>query len=354
MGSGPLDENRHTFSDPESIAVLPDRTSLIGFEDNARIWQYAGSSAGGAPVKELVGNEELRACPPNEGVETMVLLRSSPTSGDGLFLVMCEGLRADVEVGRRTAVPLYLYALPAARAPRAARARLERVFWYPIVDGLLPSAAVLHPATDRLLVLERVHVRDAGVVSRIRQLRPPAAALVGGQMPNGSVLAADLLAELCPDEDRDAVDNFEGLALDAHGARLWLVSDDNFQHGDQRTLLHELALPLTLPAERWPASVPSREPCRALRQPHDYWTGQTQLRSEAAIARNATSISPVLIAAGVLLLMMMMTAMVLGRALTRGAHHSLRAARSCANAQKASSSSGSCGWLRRGRGVSII
>ena len=160
MGSGPLDENRHTFSDPESIAVLPDRTSLIGFEDNARIWQYAGSSAGGAPVKELVGNEELRACPPNEGVETMVLLRSSPTSGDGLFLVMCEGLRADVEVGRRTAVPLYLYALPAARAPRAARARLERVFWYPIVDGLLPSAAVLHPATDRLLVLERVHVRE--------------------------------------------------------------------------------------------------------------------------------------------------------------------------------------------------
>lgn len=61
----------------------------------------------------------------------------------------------------------------------------------------------------------------------MRMLRDPFHALLDGDVAEGATLAVELLAEWCPDDA--ATDNFEGLALDPDGSRLWIVSDDNYQ-----------------------------------------------------------------------------------------------------------------------------
>ena len=121
----------------------------------------------------------------------------------------------------------------------------------------MPSAAVLHRASDRVIVLERRYVHGHGTVARLRALPRRIAAV-----PEGATLHTQLLAEFCPAEA--ATDNFEGLALSASETTMWMLSDDNFKP-HQRTLLYELALPDTIhvPMEHW-APPPDLTRCAAI------------------------------------------------------------------------------------------
>ena len=243
IGAGPLDEHMQTFSDVESLAFDARKQHfLVGFESRARVWEYSVHD-GAVPGQRLRGGD-LSACPSNLGAEA--LLYAQRNAGIGvlddrrLIFVICEGRTADSRISISSAVdtvPVYLF----DNEPNAtSRAQLKQTFAYPIVDGLMPSAAALHVVSDRVLILERLHVRGAGVVARLRRLRPTLTALVQGRIPNGELLRADLVAEFCP-SDGTATDNFEGIAVD--GSSFWLVSDDNFHRARQRTLLLEFSLP---------------------------------------------------------------------------------------------------------------
>ena len=123
--------------------------------------------------------------------------------------------------------------------------RVTRSFRYPSVHGLQPSDAVrLRQGIRGVLVLERLladGVRGKRMHVRVGHLTDGQLA----QAANGAVTEPSILLELLPNQHE--ADNFEGIAAfeTADGARIFMVSDNNFNNWDQRTLFYEFFLPYT-------------------------------------------------------------------------------------------------------------
>lgn len=210
-GPGGLPVGRRQ-QDAEEIALLPDGTAIVSFEQDHRFWRYFPSAEPfQGPVEAVDPPPGLDLLPANGGVEALTNL------ADGRLLAIAEGLTT-AEGGRVGWV----------RGPEG---------WAPLsyvaAPDFLPSGAAGLPNGDAL-VLERRFVDPFTYESRIT--RVPAAEIHAGARMSGREIAR-LSAPL-------STDNFEGIAVrpGPNGETLvYLVSDDNHVP-IQRTLLLQFVL----------------------------------------------------------------------------------------------------------------
>ncbi|HYN04794.1 MAG TPA: esterase-like activity of phytase family protein [Vicinamibacteria bacterium] len=199
--------------DAESLALLPDGEFIVGFEREHRLLRYPAGTGrpDGTPVL-CPAPPGLEGAPFNGGIEALVALR-----GGGLLALTEYWIEEDQVVGW-------------TGGPNAWK-RLGMRFEL----ALRPSDGALLPKGD-VLILERAYNPQRGVVKvRIRQ--------VGREkIRPGSALRGRLVAEFAPPV---TLDNYEGISAvgDESGeTHVYLVSDDNFNPAQQRTLLLMFAL----------------------------------------------------------------------------------------------------------------
>ena len=199
--------------DAESLALLPDGEFIVGFEREHRLLRYPAGTGrpDGIPVP-CTAPPGLENAPFNGGIEALVALR-----GGGLLALTEYWIEKDQVVGW-------------TGGPNAWK-RLGMRFDL----ALRPSDGALLPKGD-VLILERAYNPQRGIVNvRIRQ--------VGREkIRPGSALGGRLVAEFAPPV---TLDNYEGISAvrDESGeTHVYLVSDDNFNHAQQRTLLLKFAL----------------------------------------------------------------------------------------------------------------
>ena len=202
------------MTDAEGLAAAPEGGYFVSFEQQHRLWRYtpdlAAPAVDGKMPTVLQGLKAERA---NSGMEALALLP------DGRLLIFLEGAPGEGgTLGFRQSKTAWL-PLPYLRQDEF---------------DVVGAAALDNGA---LLVLERQWTPETGSHMRLRFY---SAKDVGGSM----LRDGQLLGELRPPM---TVDNFEGVAVATapDGALLVLIlSDDNFNRPDQRTLLlaFELAL----------------------------------------------------------------------------------------------------------------
>jgi hypothetical protein len=198
--------------DAESLALLPDGGFLVGFEREHRLLRYPPGTGrpDGTPVS-YPSPPNVEKAPFNGGIEALVVLR-----GGALFALTEYWIDKDQVVGW-TGGPAW----------KRLGLRFEQ--------ALRPSDAALLPRGD-VLILERAYNPQRGIVNvRIRQVDRAA-------IRPGAALGGRLVAELAPPL---TLDNYEGISAvrDESGeTRVYLVSDDNFDPAQQRTLLLMFAL----------------------------------------------------------------------------------------------------------------
>jgi hypothetical protein len=206
-----------TNTDAESMAVLPDGSVLVGFEQKHRIWRYPpgkeaqGGGMDGRPVPFPTPPDIVQA-PANEGLECITLLQ------DGRLLLISEDLK-------RSAATVAVW---------IGTADGESYRWqdaqYPIVGRFRPSDATTLPNGD-VVVLERSYSPFEGVRVRVMRLRR-------ADIAANVVLKLEELAVL---QEPVVTENLEGVSA-ARGANgetlLWLIADDNFNPLQQTILLH--------------------------------------------------------------------------------------------------------------------
>jgi hypothetical protein len=209
-GKPPEGKDSH---DAESLALLTDGGFVVGFEREHRLLRYPAGTGrpDGVPVP-VPPPPGLEQAPFNGGIEALVVLR-----GGALFALTEYWIEKDQIVGW-TGGP-----------DRWKRLGLR------FEGALRPSDGAVLPRGD-VLILERAYNSDRGVVDvRIRQVSRQ-------WIHSGSALGGRLVAEFAPPV---TLDNYEGIAAvqDRKGeVRVYVASDDNFDHARQRTLLLEFAL----------------------------------------------------------------------------------------------------------------
>jgi hypothetical protein len=199
--------------DAESLALLPDGGFVVGFEREHRLLRYPAGTGRPDGVPTLYPSPpEIEKAPFNGGIEALVVLR-----GGALFALTEYWIDEDRVVGW-TGGP---------DAWKRLGVRFER--------ALRPSDGALLPRGD-VLILERAYNPQRGIVNvRIRQIDRAA-------IRPGSALGGRLVAEFAPPL---TLDNYEGISAVQDGSgqtHVYLVSDNNFNPAEQRTLLLMLAL----------------------------------------------------------------------------------------------------------------
>ncbi|HWB44568.1 MAG TPA: esterase-like activity of phytase family protein [Hyphomicrobiaceae bacterium] len=207
--------------DAESVALLEGDLShgalIVGFERHHRIGRFAIRD------RQVLAQTSTLALPPdargmraNQGIEALTTLKAGPFKGSIVAFAERYTRGSGYHSGwmwvRGISQPIYL----------------RDIGGYNITDAAgLPDGG--------LLVLERYFRWTAGLKIRIRRLRAeeiePRARLTGR-----TVMEADLSYE---------IDNMEGLAVHRtpQGETIVsLISDDNFNHFFQRTILLQFAL----------------------------------------------------------------------------------------------------------------
>jgi hypothetical protein len=198
--------------DAESLALRPDGTFVVGFEREHRLLLYPAGTGrpDGVPVV-VPPPPGLEQAPFNGGIEALVSLPS------GLLALTEYWIEKDHVVGWTGGPDRW----------RRLGLRFE--------GALRPSDAAPLPSGE-VLVLERAYNPERGVTSvRVREIRR-------GRGGPGAVLGGRLVATFAPPL---TLDNYEGIAAvrDKSGeVRVTLVSDDNFNPAQQRTLLLMFAL----------------------------------------------------------------------------------------------------------------
>jgi hypothetical protein len=199
--------------DAESLALLPDGGFIVGFEREHRLLRYpAGTGRPDGVAVPYPSPPELEKAPFNGGIETLVVLR-----GGALFALTEDWIEKDQVVGW-TGGP---------NAWKRLGLRFEQ--------ALRPSDGALLPRGD-VLILERAYNPQRDIVNvRVRQIDREA-------IRPGSALGGRLVAEFAPPL---TLDNYEGISAvrDLSGeTHVYLVSDDNLNPAQQRTLLLMFAL----------------------------------------------------------------------------------------------------------------
>jgi hypothetical protein len=219
LGAGTL--NRERDRDAEAVSLADGSVGagslLISFERNHRIGRFEISEHGvSAPLGYLRQPADARRMEPNYGFEGVSAISAGPLKGS----VIAFSERFPDRRGHHTG---WLWVKGAAR-----KLHLTDIGGFDITD-----ATALPDGT--LLVLERRFRWTEGVKMRLRLVR--AAEIKPGAVLEGeSLLEADMGYE---------IDNMEGLAVH-RGPKgetiVTLISDDNFNHFLQRTILIQFAL----------------------------------------------------------------------------------------------------------------
>lgn len=194
--------------DAEALTRLPGGDWLVGFERRHRIQRHARLDGPGRPFPTPPG---LTDAPSNAGLEALTLM------SDGRLFALAEGLRGSA---------------PHLRRGWLGRMVGDQVRWemrdYQPEPGMQPTGASALP-DGGALVLERDFSLFGGF--RCRLARLPAAAFAGDGILRGETLL---------DMPGDApADNWEGVAVAAHGTRLRIamISDDNERNAQRSMVL---------------------------------------------------------------------------------------------------------------------
>jgi hypothetical protein len=200
-------------SDAESLALMPDGSMVVGFEHHHRLWRYAATNGrllGKATVVPPPAN--LDQAPANGSLEALVAWDKG-----GLF-ALTEYWIIDNLIRGWTNGPDHWQALG-----------------YHFEGGYRPSDMAVLPSGD-VVVLERAYDEVRRIVSgRLRRVARK-------DVKAGAAIVSKPIADLAPPL---SVDNFEGIdtVRAKNGETLvYIVSDDNFNAKDQRTLLLEFSL----------------------------------------------------------------------------------------------------------------
>ncbi len=207
--------------DAEAVALLSGTAHagevLISFEQNSRIARYGVSREGLSPPQSFLPlPREARAMRRNNGFEAMTVVRGGPNKG------------AVVALSERLLDRNHNHTGWIWKGGEPQKFHLTN-----IGDFELTDIASLEDGT--LFVLERRFRWLEGVKMRIRRLDAT-------ELKPGATAEGETLIEASLEQE---IDNMEGLGLshDAAGnVILTLISDDNFNHYLQRTLLLQFVL----------------------------------------------------------------------------------------------------------------
>jgi hypothetical protein len=200
-------------SDAESLALMPDGSMVVGFEHHHRLWRYAATNGRleGRPTV-VPPPPNLEKAPANGGLEALVAWDKG-----GLF-ALTEYWIIDEQIRGWTNGPDGWQTLG-----------------YRFEGAFRPSDMAVLPSGD-VVVLERAYDAERGIVSgRLRRVSRK-------DVKAGAAILSKPIADLAPPL---SVDNFEGIdtVRGKNGETLiYIVSDDNFNAGSQRTLLLEFSL----------------------------------------------------------------------------------------------------------------
>jgi len=197
--------------DAEAMAHLPDGSEIVAFERNHRLLKYALDSK--TPTL-ITAPEGLTNAPYNEGIEALTQLP------DGRIFALTQGMGDDD-----------------TRTGWIGTSDRWDALQYSFEDGYEPSGATALPSGD-ILILERRYRYVSGVAIRIRYISIND---LNAATPE-TILNGALIAELTPPFN---IDNMEGIDAisDSDGTIfIYLISDDNFDPDDQKTLLHMFSL----------------------------------------------------------------------------------------------------------------
>lgn len=221
----------HNDDDSEGLALVSGDLSkgeiLVSFERNHRISRYPVSHDGvGPPTGFLALPPEAAQLEWNRSLESVCAVKAGPLKGSVVTLAERFPTDDDTHVG-------WLLA-PAGGPWRTLR--LTKIDGFDLTDcaGL---------ADGGILVLERRYrLRDLFEGPKMRLRRFSAA-----ELASDAAVPGEVLVEAGPGQE---VDNMEGLAVHQgdHGETVvTLISDNNFNHIAQRTVLLQFALPAPAP-----------------------------------------------------------------------------------------------------------
>lgn len=214
--------SRKRDSDAEGLALLegsPEQgTAYISFERKHRISRYSIDASGLSPARGKVSlPKSARGMPSNGGFEAIAVLRGGPYKGR--LVAFSERMRA----GEGNHVG-WIW----ERDSRPRKFYLTNDGDYDITDAApLPDGG--------LLVLERRFRWSEGVRMRLRLIKQQ-------QLRPRKTIDADIV--MAADGARE-IDNMEGLAVHVAPSGetiVTMISDDNFNHGLQRTILLQFAI----------------------------------------------------------------------------------------------------------------
>jgi hypothetical protein len=211
------DQDRDSEAITLASGTLAKGTAYIGFERNSRIGLVDIDDAGVSPIKSMLELPQEALDVGNDGIEAILTLESGPHAG--ALVAFLESPLAGEAVHRGW---IWISGEPKPFT-------VEGIGDYGITD-----AASLDDGS--ILLLERRFRPTDGVRIRLRHL--PAGALAPGSVAKGEVL-------LEADGKQAQIDNLEALAVtkgEAGETVLTIMSDDNFNHVLQRTLLLQFTL----------------------------------------------------------------------------------------------------------------
>ena len=235
---------RSTDRDSEGVVLITGNLGqgevLVSFERNHRILRYPVTAAGlGLPTADLPLLPQMRQLSANKSLESVCQLQAGPAKGS--ILTFAERFPAKGPIGTgwiRPPLTETTLAPGGAAAPPA-----WRTLQMALIDGYDLTDCAGAPDGSLLLLERRYRLSFADPVSgshmRIRRFA------------QADLLPRDVTAPLIGETLIDVVansheiDNMEGLGVhvDAAGATiLTLISDDNFNHLLQRTVLLQFAL----------------------------------------------------------------------------------------------------------------
>lgn len=201
------------MADAEALAPGKDGGYLVAFERQHRIWLYSPDLTAVPQAADMpMAIQGLKPALANHGIEALSRL------SNGKLILFLEG-----EEGGGGTLGFVEGTVTYTPIPYLLQDNFQITGSAPLPDG-------------GLLVLERFYSAATGPLVRVRRM---AAAAVGKAV---TLPPLDLLLEL---RLPLTVDNFEGIAAwqDANGnTRVLLLSDDNFNRAQQRTLLLDFEL----------------------------------------------------------------------------------------------------------------